>query len=141
MWDDLLGRSATSVDYRSLRGRTLILLGRYDEALEAAEALAGRPDDGGKSAYDAACVLAFNLRLPRQDPLAAARIPAEQTSSLADRAIRLLTLAAQRGYIIGEQLRSDRDLDALRDRSDFLGLFDLLLDRGFPADPFAADGP
>ena len=136
-WDQLVARSSPDDEYRANRGRTLVLLGRYDEAFQVAEALAGRPDDGGKNAYDAACVLAFNLPLPGLDPLAAARIPAGRAGTFADRAIGLLGLAVGRGYTTREQVQSDGDLDALRVRVDYPRLLDLLLDRGFPSDPFA----
>jgi hypothetical protein len=137
IWDDLLAQSSPCDEYLASRARTLILLGRYDEAARAAGALASRTDDDGKDAYDVACVLAFNLPLPGPDPLAAARVPAGRAGGLADRAMELLALAVGRGYATREQVQGDRDLDALRDRADFPRLLDLLLDRGFPADPFA----
>jgi serine/threonine-protein kinase len=137
IWDELLARSSSGNDYGLLRGRTLILLGRYDEALRAAELMANRPDDGGESAYDVGCVLAFNLPLGSRDPLASARISIERAGAIADRAMKFLTLGAQRGQITIEQLQTDPDLESLRLRADFPRLLALVLDHGFPADAFA----
>lgn len=137
LWDDLLARASPGDEYRAQRARTLVLLGRYDEAVQAAELLASRTDDDGKHAYDAACALAFDLPLSGPDPLAAARIPTGRAGGIADRAMGLLVLAARRGYATREQIHKDLELDALRDRADFPKLLDLILDHRFPDDAFA----
>jgi hypothetical protein len=57
-----------------------------------------------------------------------------------DMALSWLTKAVAAGYDTPQHLARmtrDPDLDALRDRDDFRRLTAGLLDRGFPADPFA----
>jgi hypothetical protein len=105
--------------------------------VEAANTLAALPHETGENQYRAACVLAFNLPRSGQDPMAAGRIPTDQADKLADRAMSLLSQALTRGYTTSEGLEGDVALDALRARPDFPALFKVLLDRGFPADPFA----
>ncbi len=130
LWDGLLARTPRDPDDVESRAWTLILLGRIDEAIQAAETLAD-----GKHPYAAACILAYHLARPGRDPFAAARIPEDRGDALADRALPLLARAVAQGEATRQRIEDDEQLDALRAR--FPALFDLLLDRNFPSDPFA----
>ncbi len=133
----LITQSPHNVDFLDGRCRALVLLGRYDVSLKAAETLASLTEGGEKNLYRAACVLAFNLSRPERDPLAAARIPTDRAGTLADRAMGFLAQALVRGQCSPEGITIDEELDALRPRSDFPSLSHIFLDRGFPTDPFA----
>jgi serine/threonine-protein kinase len=135
--DGLLSRSPSDANYLENRGRVLILLGRLDDASRVAESLASLPDPEGKRLYTAACVLASNLSRPGRDPLAAARVIPDRVDYLADRAMTYLTRAVTRGFSDRAQIETEEELDGLRARADFPAVLDLLLDRGFPVDPFA----
>jgi hypothetical protein len=136
LWDGLVAQAAQEPSYLQDRAWTLIVLGRWDEAVRAAQSLAALPDESGKNLLAAARILAFNLPRPGPDPLAAARVPPDRAAALAEAAMSSLARAITRGGSTREQLERDEDFAALRTRADFPGLFDLLLDRGFPADPF-----
>lgn len=104
--------------------------------MQAAEALIDLPGRPGQAIFEAARVLAFNLPRSAPDPLAFARVPRERADELAERAMDYLEQSIARGHSSREELENDEDLEALRERPDFARLFDRLMDRGFPADPF-----
>ena len=84
----------------------------------------------------AAAALAFNLPRSDPDPTADIRIPSERAHAFADRAMIYLARAIDQGELTREELSTNADFDALRRRTDFDELYDRLLDRGFPIDPF-----
>ena len=135
-WDALLARSRENPGFVEGRGRALVLLGRFDEGTHTAGTLAALSADSGRNLYQAACLLAFNLPRPGPDLFAAARTPAERATGLAERAFGFLTRSLGIGYGNLKLLETDGDLDALRSRAEYGRLIDLLLDRGFPANPF-----
>ena len=136
-WDDLLGRVPRNAEYLAFRARTLLLLGRFDDAVSAAEALAGLSEPRVDHHYDAACALAFALPRPGDSTPLGSAVPTERAAEFADRAMRHLRRAVvDRDDLTQESLDTEFDLDALRGRPDFPALYDLILDRGFPADPF-----
>lgn len=73
---------------------------------EAEQSIAGSKN--ADSLYGAACVFAV-----------ASTQPSEKKNGYADRAIELLKQAIENGLADQEQLNSDHDLDALREREDF----------------------
>jgi hypothetical protein len=90
------------------------------------------------SLYNAACFRAVAAGLLR----AAARTPeaGQQAEAEADTAMSWLRKAVAAGYQTPFHvawMTRDHDLDALRDRTDFHRLLAELMDRAFPADPFA----
>ena len=67
-------------------------------------------------------------------PLVADRADA---SHYADEAIALLRQAVAAGWVNASRTATDPDLTSLHNRNDFRRLVTELLDRTFPADPFA----
>jgi tetratricopeptide (TPR) repeat protein len=132
----LLARSPK--DTRSLYGRAsvLVLLGRYDDALKAAEEVASAPGGLITPLTGTASALAFNLPRPGRDSATAIRVPSERARAFADRAMVYLAQAIDKGELSREELETCTELDPLRVRADFPPLYDRLLDRGFPIDPF-----
>ncbi len=60
-----------------------------------------------------------------------------QKQTLADEAMRTLRAAVAAGYRDGPRMAQDPYLIPLHERADFQQLVGELLDRAFPADPFA----
>src|SRR5262249_24214884 len=118
--------------FRLGRSLALVRADRASLALSEAQAIAAEPTTSGVDLYNLACVAS----------LAAAKDGASGDRGLAatsaDRAIRWLAQAPAAGIFRDPELLAllgrDSDLDALRDRRDFLLL---RLDATFPADPFA----
>src|SRR5262249_30031063 len=92
-------------------------------AREWAELVRGDPAD----LYNVACSLASCVPLAQ----------GEARPSLAAEAVAMLERAVAAGWNNAGHPAHDPDLDPLRDRDDFRRLLAELLDRGFPADPFA----
>jgi hypothetical protein len=72
------------------------------------------------SLYDAACLRAVTAAVIRAADTSAAG--GEQADAEADRAMAWLTQAAAAGYKNVAHMKQDKDLDALRDRADFVKL-------------------
>jgi tetratricopeptide (TPR) repeat protein len=90
------------------------------------------------SLYGAACFRAITAAVFRSKSSLADG--ARQASIEADKAMAWLSKAVAAGYDTPQQvahMTQDPDLDSLRDRDDFRRLMAELMDRGFPADPFA----
>jgi eukaryotic-like serine/threonine-protein kinase len=85
--------------------------------------------------YNLACSYAQLSVLVQYDPSPPTAADHER---LADRAVEILRRALDAGPQVGFDPNSDRDLDPLRARVDFRAL---MMDRGFPRDPFAAPSP
>jgi tetratricopeptide (TPR) repeat protein/tRNA A-37 threonylcarbamoyl transferase component Bud32 len=90
------------------------------------------------SLYNVACYRAITAAsLRKSDPSSEAATTADTD---ANRAMEWLKKAVAAGYNTPphvDYMMRDLDLDALRDRDDFRQLMAALMDRGFPADPFA----
>jgi hypothetical protein len=99
--------------------RGLVGLGRHAEAVRAAREYARAFPDQPAVAHEAACFLAGCVPLAKGDPQLA---PAER-QRLADEygrlAVEQLREAVRLGYQDLHHLRTDQDLEALRDRQDF----------------------
>jgi hypothetical protein len=96
----------------------------------------GRSDP--TSLYSAACLRAITAAAFRSKSSQADG--ARQAGIEADQAMAWLSKAVAAGYDTPQYLAHmtrDPDLDSLRDRDDFRRLMAGLMDRGFPADPFA----
>jgi tetratricopeptide (TPR) repeat protein len=113
--------------YHGLAG-SLRALGRLAEAAEAAREQARLSPRDPVPLYNAACELSLCVPI-ESDP--------GRKAALADEAMRLLRAAVAAGWSDGAHTARDPDLDPLRDRDDFRRLLADLLDRRFPADPFA----
>lgn len=102
-----------------------------DFAAMAREYLADHPTTDANGAYNAACFLANASQLARS----AGR--AERADAHAKTAVELLNEAVERGFADGVHLRTDFDLDHLRERNDFKA-FLVSFDKRFPARSYSA---
>jgi non-specific serine/threonine protein kinase/serine/threonine-protein kinase len=105
---------------------------------QTAEMLEKLHCDDAPSLYYAACFRAITAGVLRAD--ARTTDAARQADAEGDKALGWLTKAVAAGYDTPQHLAHmtrDADLDSLRDRDDFRRLMAGLMDRGFPADPFA----
>jgi serine/threonine protein kinase/WD40 repeat protein len=108
------GNEELAVDDYLQRLSALAQHGRPAEAVAAADALAVRWAKDADTLYGCACVHALAAGAVKDDAALAERHAA--------RAVALLSQAVAAGFKDGEQLRKDPDLDALRQRKDFLQL-------------------
>jgi serine/threonine-protein kinase len=110
-------------------------VGRRDEGLAEVRRALGLyeaiPDPPADQPFHLACYYAQLSRLAAGPD---AVLPAAEGRAAADRALALLRRAVAAGQASPGSLRTDDDLDPLRDREDFRRL---LLDAAFPAAPFA----
>ncbi|HWE38619.1 MAG TPA: serine/threonine-protein kinase [Isosphaeraceae bacterium] len=109
--------------------RVELALGRPAAAAEAARERRKLWPGNAAEQYNAACEFALCA--------APAGLGGEERSRYANEAMDALRAAVASGWRDGAHTLRDADLDALRDRPDFRRLLDDLLDRAFPADPFA----
>jgi hypothetical protein len=143
--DDCLRRAKVQVVEPRLAARALGVRFRAFEqqkdirgCRQTAEMLEKLNQADADSLYNIACyraIAAAALRKSDSSPEAAKIADAD-----ADRAMEWLKKAVASGYNTPPHLSSmmqDSDLDALRNRDEFCHLIDALLDRHFPADPFA----
>jgi tetratricopeptide (TPR) repeat protein len=104
---------------RSTFARVAVELGDHAAAAEAAEELARAAPDKPKEIYDAVCILARCVSLAELDTQASTRLNTELPRLYADRAMALLRTAVERGFNNPDKLRTDTNLDTLRQRADF----------------------
>ena len=101
------------------RAMTLAKQGDHARATEDVEALARRDGLTNVNVYDLACLCSLSSaaagRDDRLSPAERARLKAHH----AERAMDLLKKAVAMGYRHPAAMRTDADLDALRDRDDF----------------------
>jgi serine/threonine-protein kinase len=97
------------------------------EAARAAREWAGLVRGNPADLYNVACSLASCATLAQ----------GEARQDLAAEAVAMLRRAIAAGWNDARRTGRDPDLDPLRDRDDFRRLLAELLDRGFPAQPFA----
>jgi serine/threonine-protein kinase len=102
-------------------------LDQPSDAIRAARERASIGRRGPAEPYNLACVLSLCVPVAREGT----------RRCLADEAVRALGQAIAAGWDDASLTSRDSDLDPLRDRDDFRGLLAGLLDRGFPAVPFA----
>jgi tetratricopeptide (TPR) repeat protein len=109
----------SAVKARGQRAITFAKQGNYARATGEAEALARREGLTGLNVYDVACVYSRSSAAAGRDeqlsPADRARIKAQH----AERAMDLLKRAVAMGYRHPAVMKSDHDLDAIRDRADF----------------------
>jgi WD40 repeat protein/tRNA A-37 threonylcarbamoyl transferase component Bud32 len=99
------------------------------ESLRVAEAII---DPGPGDVYNLACGYSqLSLLSEHATPPA----PSSERAALADRAMEALRRALAAGFSDFRLMDRDEDLDPLRSRADFKAL---MLDRGFPLNPFAS---
>lgn len=96
------------------RASTLLNLKDHTRAIADADALSKSPDATAADLYNVACVYAIASRMATDDAIAA--------KAYADRAVVVLGSAVNKGFKDAAQVKSDSDLDALRDREDFKSL-------------------
>jgi serine/threonine protein kinase/tetratricopeptide (TPR) repeat protein len=113
-WDEAVRLSppAEQTAYRTLRARSRVLGGRVAEGLAEVDELAQAGRHGPDRWYEFARVYAAAAG-------AASGKLAEMKTGYADRAMEMLQRAVKAGYKDVKQLRTDKDLDPLRDRDDF----------------------
>jgi tetratricopeptide (TPR) repeat protein len=107
--------------------RTHSALNEPSEAIRAAHESATIARGDPRELYNVACVLSRSMRLA----------PGPTRQSLADEAVLTLEKSIAAGWHDASLTCRDSDLNPLRNRDDFRRLLAGLLDRGFPADPFA----
>jgi tetratricopeptide (TPR) repeat protein len=119
------------------RAASACRLGSYHEAVALADNLAESESISGATLLQLACVYAQISAAIDGDTALAPAERAGRVESYVDRAIRLLLRARQNEYYRSRakfrQALRDPDLDPVRSRVAFRLL---LLDLGFPADPF-----
>ena len=101
--------------------RTLVLaaLGQKDEALAAADLLAGLEYDPKEAASWAAMGLSLAVQGVTENERLDEATRRASADAYAKRAIEMLELAVERGYRDVGTLRTDAGFDPIRDRKDF----------------------
>jgi tetratricopeptide (TPR) repeat protein len=100
---------------------TQILLGQgahADGARAAIDMARARPDDPVDS-YNAACFLALCMPLAEKDARLAGEKRLEVAGAYATQAMQFLRVAIQKGWKNAAHMKTDPDLNTLRDREDF----------------------
>jgi hypothetical protein len=93
-----------------------------------------------RTAYDASCLLALCVPLAERDERPPAARRKELARTYADQSMDLLRRAIQAGWSDGAWIRTDTDLDRLRERLDFKQLL-AALDRAHGAAGVPESGP
>jgi tetratricopeptide (TPR) repeat protein len=120
-------REALSSHYVGLT-RTLGAQKRPDEAVQVAWQNRALCKTNPAELYNASSGLAFCVSIAGE---------ASGKKELAGEAVHALREAVRAGWKDAQKIGRDRDWDPLRSREDFRHLLAEMLDRGFPADPFA----
>ena len=97
------------------------------QAIRTTQELVALAKESPSELYNVAGALALSIPL----------VQGEQQQALAAEAVQILKRAITAGWNDAGRTSRDPDLAPLRDRDDFRRLLAELLDRGFPADPFA----
>ena len=107
-------------------GRALRARGKPEEALAVARAFRGKAKGRPEDLYDVACDFSVCVPLVRADLKAA----------VADEAMGTLREAVAAGWSRPAHAATDANLVSIRQRDDFRGLLEALMDRNFPKQPF-----
>jgi tetratricopeptide (TPR) repeat protein len=122
-----LAGGVKSDPWRLLRADALARAGRHGPAMAEADELAARPSMDADMLYNLACVCSLSSAATRRDDTLARAEQDSRAEQYAARAVGLLKRAKAAGYFKSaarlEDVRQDRDLDPLRGRQDFQGLF------------------
>jgi serine/threonine-protein kinase len=105
--------------HRQFLAATLLELGEYAAAAEAARDLARIAFNPAEDAYKAAGFFARCIPLAEQDKKLSGSRRQEVAKSYGDRAMEALRQALDKGYKDIAHLQKDKDLDPLRQREDF----------------------
>jgi serine/threonine protein kinase len=118
-----LGSKANSRNLKASRARSLANSGMTSDGIELIADLIDSSHEKGDLWFQCACV--FSIASGKEE---------ERKQEYADRAMQLLGKAVQFGYNNRKQLKSDRDLDPIRDRDDFAKLLNELETKGTKSD-------
>ena len=104
-----------------LVSRTLLLaaLGKQEDAIASAKRLAALAYDPKEAAAWAAMGLSLAVRGVTENEKLDEATRRQAAETYAQKAIRMLERAIQRGYDNAAELRTDTDFDPIRDRKDF----------------------
>jgi tetratricopeptide (TPR) repeat protein len=109
----------SAVKARIQRAISLAKRGDHARATREAEALARRDGLTGLNVYDLACVYSQSSAAAARDETLAPTDRARLNEQYTERAMEFLKQAVAMGYRRPAVMKSDHDLDALRDRDDF----------------------
>jgi hypothetical protein len=125
---------------RLQRAFSLVKLGEHAQATAEANALADQKSVPGETLYNLACVSSLSSTAVRRDPHLSPTEQDQRAEEYAARAVELLGKARAVGYFQEparvEHLKTDKDLDPLRDREDFKKLLAELEDMPSPGQAF-----
>jgi tetratricopeptide (TPR) repeat protein len=111
---------------RSLKARALAQQGHYAEALAEAERCSAKPSDANiayQIAYQVACANSLLSAIALHDTKVASPDRTKISEAHASRAVELLAgIDWKKSWGLLEPLKTDKDLDPLRARSDFVAL-------------------
>jgi serine/threonine-protein kinase len=106
-------------DHRQLLAATLLELGDHASAAQAADDLARVGAEPANDAYKAAACFSRCVRLAEKDTRLSNGRRQELTHAYGEQALAALRQARANGYKDAAHLKTDRDLDPLRQRDDF----------------------
>src|SRR5207237_1401836 len=111
-WDRAIQLASGSLQdgFRIGRAVTLARMHEPEKATAEVEPLLQQADSA-TTIYNAACVFALAAATPG--------LESGRASQYAARAVELLRKAVEKGYQNPEGIKTDKDLDSLRDRADF----------------------
>jgi serine/threonine protein kinase len=122
-----LAGGVKSEDWQLLRADTLVRMGQHGPAMAEVDALAGQPSMPAVTLYNLACVCSLCSAAVRRDAQLTKAEQDQRAEQYAARAVEFLKKAGAAGYFKSvtrmEEMRKDKDLDALRQRRDFQELF------------------
>ncbi|HLJ95730.1 MAG TPA: serine/threonine-protein kinase [Gemmataceae bacterium] len=104
---------------RELFAQTLLDLGEYTAAAEAADQLLAAAGVTAGDVYAAACIFARCMPLAEHDQQLSDAQRQDSIRNYADRALATLRQAVKDGYNDGAHLKQDHDLDPLRSHREF----------------------
>jgi eukaryotic-like serine/threonine-protein kinase len=122
-----LADGVKSDPWRLLRAVTLARMGQYGPAMTVVEELAANQSMPADTLYNLACVCSLCSTAVRLDAQLAKAEQERRAEQCAARAVELLKRAKAAGFFEAaarmEEMRKDKDLDALRERRDYQELF------------------
>jgi tetratricopeptide (TPR) repeat protein len=121
-WRELVAAAPDDADFRLGYALALANHGDHAAATRVADDLAGRAAGNAAQLYNVACLYAHCAAAAEKDATLAEPARQEEARGLADRAVRTLRKAVAGGFANVATLRTDSDLDPLRERDDFKAL-------------------